>query len=717
MISDNMQIRFFQSVLNTIHRENSIALNAIDAISKNIVFSFEETEAVNKAKISIQKNLVLLDALFNAGCDPIRLYKNKKTYKINEFFSKTAEAINNIYSNENRVNVSFSSKLSDSRCFYINAYEFEHMLYALLYFLFCKFNVPQKKQKIKMNITEKNTDGGLFQISISSEGDSPSALVLSMLRESANSVPNNITDADSANVFSAKKTLLSMEGELVFSRTNSINKFVLKIPQKSLSPFGTNTAGEIALYTPDPYYTNLYFGDGLRKISKSPIDISKIPPEVYDVLRTINQNGHSAFVVGGAVRDIIMNKEVCDFDLASTASCNEICEIFGGDERCRVIKTGERFGTVTVLTDNASVEVTTFRRDGEYKNGRSPEEVYFTDDITEDLKRRDFTVNAMALSANDEFFDPFDGQSDIKNKVIKAVGDPSERFGEDALRILRAVRFSSTLGFEIEPKTKVALFKAKELLLGLSAERICTELKKLILGENAFCVLEEYKDIIAVVIPELKACFDFCQNTPHHIHDVYTHSALAVKNAPKDFEIRLALLLHDIEKPNCRTTDENGISHYKGHAEKSAETAKKILKRLKLSNCETKNITMLIKYHSETLDGGKIAVKKLLCILGEKLCKKLLLLKLDDESAKAGFPTQRYYEVQNAVELFDGIIEGKECYSLKTLEINGEDLKDIGFSGAEIKKALNFLLDAVICERAKNEKSELIKLAKNYILQ
>lgn len=730
MISDNMQIKFFQSVLNAMHHEVSMALNSVDRLLENDnFFSIDGFAAINTARFSLKRDLRLIEALFNAGCDPKVLYQKKEYYKINEFFTNITNGLNDTFTDNGRAIILFSSKIDDRRCFYINPYEFEHMLYAVLYCLFDCCSAPEECQEIKIKITEKSYTDGFYYISIYSEGKKPSPGILSVI-ESKPSPFFNPSELNILNIWEAKKSVASLNGDLSYERTGSVNKFTLKIPRKNVSPqceassfhetaasnreilmrFSAEYSGRTATHAPDTGYIRLYFNGILEKnpYAAPALSMKEIPDEVHDILRILNNGGFSAYIVGGAVRDLLCRTAPEDFDIASSASCDDICKLFSD---YTVIKTGERFGTVTVIVNSKSYEITSFRRDGEYKNGRSPEEVFFTNDINEDLKRRDFTINAMALSANGKLIDLFGGQKDIKSKIIKTVGNPDERFAEDALRILRALRFCSVTGFETEQETKISLIKNKALLSKISAERITAELKKLLCGKNVFNVLFEYKEIFAVIIPELENCFFFNQNNPHHIYDVYTHSVVALKNAPDDFIIRLALLLHDIGKPFCKTEGADGYYHFKGHAQKSAELGEKILKGLKLDNKTINSVVSLIKYHSEEYAADKTSVKMLLRDLGEELTAKLFYLKLADESAKADFPTQRYKNVLKLQEILREIIDKKECYCEKMLNINGNILKETGFCGKEIKEAEKKLLDAVISGEIKNNTEELKEYA------
>ena len=364
--------------------------------------------------------------------------------------------------------------------------------------------------------------------------------------------------------------------------------------------------------------------------------------------------------------------------------------------------------------DGDNFEITTYRTDGEYIDNRHPENVSFVSNIDEDLSRRDFTINAIAYNPNkDEIVDLFGGRDDIENKKIKAVGDPDRRFKEDALRIMRAIRFSSTLGFEIEENTKAALFRNKELLKNVSAERIFTELSKLLLGDNVFDVLTEYKEIMGVIIPELVPIFTCGQNTVWHIFDVYTHTAKTVEQAPRLLSLRLTMLLHDIGKPLAKTTDDNGVDHFKGHQKISADLAAPILKRFKISNELYDRVMLIIPIHDIHIGTKKKNIKKWLNRLGEQGVRDLIEVKRADKLGQN--PKMTGEELQNLVtteSLVDEIIANAEPYSVKDLKINGFDLINLGFKGKEIGDILSAVLEMVIDGKLENEKDTLLKYAK-----
>lgn len=428
-----------------------------------------------------------------------------------------------------------------------------------------------------------------------------------------------------------------------------------------------------------------------------------LPENVKFVLERLDKCGYKAYAVGGCVRDALLGQIPHDYDITTDAEPDET-------ERCfcdkTVIKTGIKHGTVTVIVDGRPVEITTMRTDGEYSDSRHPDEVSFTGNIKEDLSRRDFTVNAMAY--NDAVIDYFGGKEDLENGIIRAVGEAELRFSEDALRILRALRFSSKLGFSVEKNTAVAIHKLKHLLKAVSAERIFMEIKGIICGKNAENVLIEFADVICEIIPEFQNCIGFAQNNPHHIYDVYTHTVKALAATEANEELRLAALFHDIAKPICKTEDENRIFHFYGHPEKSAEMAEKILRRFKCDNKTRETVVMLIKYHDYRFPPTERNVKRLLAKIGFEAARLLVKLKRADLYAQA----PQYRENESQIDMICDIINKLEaeatCISVKNLELNGNDLIDLGFEGKRIGEILNYLLALVIDGKIENEKNALL---------
>ena len=432
----------------------------------------------------------------------------------------------------------------------------------------------------------------------------------------------------------------------------------------------------------------------------------KINENAKIALSILKENGHEAFIAGGCVRDCLLNKIPHDFDITTKALPNETLEIFVS-KGFRVIETGLKHGTVTVIINKEQIEITTFRTDGDYKDGRHPESVSFTKNIEEDLKRRDFTINAMAYNEEKGIVDISGGMFDLEKGIIRCVGNPYDRFNEDALRILRALRFSSTYGFLIDEETKKAAIDLKSNIKFLSSERILVELKKLLLGKDAFRVLNEYKEIIFEVIPELKKCDGFDQKNYHHIYDVYTHIIHSVENSPLDEEIRMAALLHDIGKPKTFSIDSNGVGHFYGHSEASLEIAEKVLTRLKVDNKFKKNVLLLIKYHDPVIAPSKKIVRRWMTKLDSDgsgiLLKKLLLLKRADNLSQDPSVFERVKVYDEIGILIDEILNEESCLTLKSLKISGDDLINLGISqGKTIGIILNKLLKLVMNEEIEN---------------
>lgn len=426
------------------------------------------------------------------------------------------------------------------------------------------------------------------------------------------------------------------------------------------------------------------------------------------IISLLNNSGFSAYAVGGCVRDAVMHKPCSDTDIASNALPSEVTAVLSKNN-IKVVETGLKHGTVTAVINHTPYEITTFRTDGVYSDCRRPESVSFVSDIKEDLSRRDFTVNAMAYNENDGIIDLFGGVSDIENRIIRAVGDPDKRFNEDALRIMRALRFASVLGFELEENTKKAVFNNKMLLLNIANERIFAELLKLLCGDNVLNVLDEYREIIGVIIPELKPAFDCGQNNPWHIYNVYEHIIHAVAAAPKNPIIRLTMLLHDIGKPSVKTTDENGKDHFKTHAAAGEKIAAQVLKRFKASNDIFDKVTSLIKYHQSVENVDDIRIKRWLSKIGEEKTRMLFDVRIADLMAHN--PAKTDYEIQKLTELkseLEEILNAGEAYKISDLAVNGNDIASLGFNGREIGEQLDEILALVIDGKLENSKEKII---------
>lgn len=436
----------------------------------------------------------------------------------------------------------------------------------------------------------------------------------------------------------------------------------------------------------------------------------QIPNDVEFILRELNLKRYESYIVGGCVRDLLLSKTPKDWDITTSATPDEIKEVFSN---YKVIDTGLKHGTVSVLINDIIYEVTTFRIDGEYSDNRTPDYVEFTTSLEEDLKRRDFTINAMAYSHKTGLIDLFGGQEDLENNVIKCVGNPNKRFQEDALRILRALRFSSVLGFDIEVETKKAIFFNRELLLNISAERISSELNKILLGQNVLYVLQFYYHVLQIIIPELEDTYGFNQRNPYHIYDIYTHIIHSVNKSENDLIVRLTMLLHDIGKPKCYTTTlEEGVirGHFYGHSVISAKIAEDILHRLRYDNETIKKVVQLIEFHDYEFGRTKASMRKLLNKIDVNTVRQLFHVREADISAQnPKFYHDRIRNVIKADETLDQILLDQDCFMLKDLAIKGSDLVNLGFIGPIIGIILKEILTKVIDEELVNDHDLLVE--------
>ncbi len=430
-----------------------------------------------------------------------------------------------------------------------------------------------------------------------------------------------------------------------------------------------------------------------------------IPGNVKKVIERLAERGFEAFIVGGCVRDSLLGLPPKDYDVTTNALPEEMISCFEGD--FKVIPTGIKHGTVTVISGGENIEVTTYRIDGSYTDHRRPDSVSFSRVLEEDLARRDFTINAMAYSDERGIIDPYGGQRDLFTHKIRCVGSPDERFDEDALRIMRALRFASTLNFRIEKETAEAVHRKRSLLREISAERICSELTGFVMGTVPGELMMEFDDVFCTIIPEFAKCIGFNQRSRYHIYDVWEHTARSLDNSQNGKEIRLALLFHDIEKPSCFITDDEGHGHFPNHEKKSSETAERIMQRLRFDKETTKNVCALIKYHYITPVDDKRVVKHLISVMGVDMFNKLAEVMKGDSRAKQEFCLERVNTLdamkRRAVEAAD------ECCTLSDLAVKGNDLEAIGLSGREIGSALEKALDMVIDEELPNEKEAILE--------
>jgi len=479
-----------------------------------------------------------------------------------------------------------------------------------------------------------------------------------------------------------------------------------------------------------------------------PLSYTKVPQEAVFFIQSLWRYGHKAYFVGGCVRDALLDKVPHDWDICTDATPNQVTFIANTLNEAeaynelyyekkglyyerlfiKVLPTGIKHGTVTVMIDGIPYEVTTFRSDGDYSDGRRPDNVTFTKNVIDDLARRDFTMNAIAFNPiraelvyQTRVVDPYGGMKDIENKIIRCVGNPNDRFNEDGLRILRAIRFAAQLGFTIEEETSKAIHENKHLLKNISRERIQSELFKILMSD--FCgntILREYEDVICECIPQIAPMIGFKQNSPYHIYDVWEHTlhcmnydifnSSSQKWLADNIEIRLALLLHDIGKPYVYEEDENHIGHFKGHAVVSEAIAKIVLQELKCSNEIINNVTELIRNHDVEFNPTKSSVKRLLNKIGELQLRRLILLRTADLWGHKYNP-ENFNKVHRFKEVLEEVLQEESCFKLKDLAINGKDLLEVGIpEGKLIGDILNELLIMVIDGEIPNEKEKLLEI-------
>ncbi|MDE7361847.1 MAG: HD domain-containing protein [Oscillospiraceae bacterium] len=434
----------------------------------------------------------------------------------------------------------------------------------------------------------------------------------------------------------------------------------------------------------------------------------ELPFQITEILERLERSGYGAYVVGGCVRDALMGLEPHDYDITTSALPNETERVFSD---CRVIETGIKHGTVTVLYKGVGVEITTFRIDGDYADGRHPDKVTFSRRVEDDLSRRDFTMNGIAYSPKIGFVDPFGGEEDIRSGVIRCIGSPERRFSEDALRILRAVRFSSTLGFAVERGTAEAMTAHRSDLHKISAERIFSELKRALCGGEIQRVLSEHPKIFAEILPPLAEQIGYDQGSRYHDSTLYEHTARAVGAVPDEPALRLAMLFHDMGKPRCRTVGEDGECHYYGHAGISAEIADGLLVMLKCDNALRRRVCKIVKYHDLPVDTSRRSVKRRLARYGAELFRDLMLAQIADGTAQSELGRTRVDAARQCLALADKIAAEQPCMTLKELAVSGCDLRGIMPPSPLMGKVLAELLDEVLEERLPNNKEALLQRA------
>lgn len=433
-----------------------------------------------------------------------------------------------------------------------------------------------------------------------------------------------------------------------------------------------------------------------------------VPSYVTKCIATLENNGFEAYIVGGAVRDCIMGNTPSDWDIATNATAETVGNLFP-----KHFDTGIKHGTVTVLSDGFAVEITTYRIDGIYSDSRHPEKVTFTDSIEKDLSRRDFTVNAIAYNEKRGIIDPYGGLNDIENRIIRTVGDADKRFNEDALRIIRCVRFSAKLDFEIDEKTFSSVKRNANLLKNISAERIKHELDLFLLSQRKEKLLIK-SGICSVILPEVERCFDIEQNNPHHCYNVGEHTFKALENAKGNLYVRYAVLLHDIGKPDTKTTDENGVDHFYNHPLRSCDIAREILNRLKTDNKTKDYVLTLIKCHDIRPEPNAKSLKRFLRKYPNiDFYDYITVRKADVMGQNPSIINNSLEKISILEKVYEKIIFEKQPFLPKDLEIDGNDLKEIGFCGKEIGDTISTLLDTVLDNPSLNDKNTLYNLAKD----
>ena len=435
----------------------------------------------------------------------------------------------------------------------------------------------------------------------------------------------------------------------------------------------------------------------------------KLPGFVLACLDALEKAGYPAYVVGGCVRDACLGLQPHDYDICTAALPEQTETVFAGYP---LVLTGKKHGTVGVVTEMGVVEITTFRTEGAYRDNRHPDWVKFVSSVEGDLARRDYTVNAMAYSPKRGFADPFGGRVDLENRVLRAVGDPETRFREDSLRILRGIRFAVKYGLEVDPATEAAMENQAQLMDNLARERVLDELCKLLplVTADALC---RFAPILAAVIPELKPMIGFDQHSPHHAYDLFTHTALVTAGVPGDLTLRWAALLHDTGKIPTFTRDETGRGHFYGHAQKSAEIADVVLRRLKAPTALREQAVLLIGQHMTKLTPDKKLLRRRVSRLGWETIESLLILQESDMGSKGTGVPEEMEQFGQLRAILEEIRAEDACLTVKDLAVNGNDLLSLGYQGKAVGEMLNALLEQVLDEALPNERDALLEYAKN----
>ena len=429
---------------------------------------------------------------------------------------------------------------------------------------------------------------------------------------------------------------------------------------------------------------------------------------VARIIARLETAGYETWAVGGCVRDSLRGETPHDWDLCTAARPEQMQTVFAGE---RMLETGLQHGTLTLLLDGKAVEITTFRADDGYSDGRHPDKVCFVSDVRADLARRDFTVGAMAWHPQRGLCDPFGGQADLQRGVLRAVGVPDARFEEDALRILRALRFASRLGFTVEVETAAAMRRQSARLSCVAAERVREELTGMLCGRYVRRVLMAFSDILTVVLPEVAPMIDCAQRNPYHRYDVWEHSVRAVEQVPPVSVLRWAMLLHDSGKPACKTIDEKGIGHFYGHPAVSKVLAQQVLARLRFSKEQAERILLLVEQHDRPLGDTDKLVRRRLCQIGEARFRDLLAIKKADAVGQETHP-ENIAQLQLTEKRLNDTLAADACFSLRQLAVNGKDMLGLGLKGPAVGAMLQQLLAAVIEEQVENKRDALLAYAR-----
>ena len=436
-----------------------------------------------------------------------------------------------------------------------------------------------------------------------------------------------------------------------------------------------------------------------------------MPQPVKEVLCRLNDAGYAAYAVGGCIRDLLLGREPDDWDITTAARPEQVMSLFAG----HCIPTGLQHGTVTVRQGGGSYEVTTFRTDGIYSDHRHPDSVSFSDTLEEDLKRRDFTIGAMAMDAGERIIDLFGGREDLLAGRIRAVGSADRRFDEDALRIMRALRFASVLGFSLEEETAAAARRCAPMLRAIAVERLRVEMTKLLCGRDAAKVLLEYPDVISVFLPEILPAVGLDQRNVHHIYDVWGHTAHAVAAATEDPIVRWTMLFHDLGKPNCFTVDEGGVGHFYGHGKESLKIALAAMSRMKFSNEDRDAVAKLVDWHDRVIPVTPKGIRRCLNALGTEGTRRLIAVKRADNLAQSPIYRSRQQELDRAEEILEELLAQDACFSLKQLAVKGGDVMTLGLKGPAVGEMLQCLLEKVLEESLPNEREALLAWARRYM--